>query len=75
MKHALPIPPEVVQQVAEYFSLLSEPMGLRLLRLLRDKEKCAQELVKATQTPQANVSKHLKVIWSFVICPLDISDN
>src|SRR6476469_6789192 len=63
MKQTLPLPPEVVQQVAEYFSLLSEPMRLRLLHLLRDEEKCVQELVEATQTSQANVSKHLKVMW------------
>lgn len=62
MKQALPVP-EVVQQVAEYFSMLSEPMRLRLLHLLRDEEKCVQELVEATQTSQANVSKHLKVMW------------
>ncbi|WP_353932089.1 metalloregulator ArsR/SmtB family transcription factor [Okeanomitos corallinicola TIOX110] len=63
MKQALTVPPEVVQQVAEYFSLLSEPMRLRLLHLLQDDEKCVQELVDATQTSQANVSKHLKVMW------------
>lgn len=63
MKQTLPIPSEVVQQVAEYFSLLSEPMRLRLLHLLRYEEKCVQELVEATHTSQANVSKHLKVMW------------
>lgn len=57
-----PVPPEVVQQVAEYFSVLSEPMRLRILNLLRDGEKCVQELVEATQTSQENVSKHLKVM-------------
>ena len=55
-----PVPPEVVQQVAEYFSVLSEPMRLRILNLLRDGEKCVQELVDATQTSQANVSKHFR---------------
>ena len=54
---------EVEQQVAEYFSLLSEPMRLHLLDLLRDGEKCVQELVAATHTSQANVSKHLKILW------------
>lgn len=62
MKQAQPVSQEVVQQVAEYFSILSEPMRLRLLNLLRDDEKCVQELVEATQTSQANVSKHLKVM-------------
>lgn len=56
------VPSEVVQQVAEYFSVLSEPMRLRLLNLLRDGEKCVQDLVEATATSQANVSKHLKVM-------------
>ena len=56
------VPPEVVQQVAEFFGVLSEPMRLRILNLLRDGEKCVQELVEATETSQANVSKHLKVM-------------
>jgi DNA-binding transcriptional ArsR family regulator len=62
MKGAPPVPPEVVQHVAEYFSILSEPMRLKLLNLLREDEKCVQELVAATDTSQANVSKHLKVM-------------
>ncbi|MFZ4641092.1 MAG: ArsR/SmtB family transcription factor [Nodosilinea sp.] len=56
------VPPEVVQQVAEYFDVLSEPMRLRILNVLRGGERCVQELVEATQTSQANVSKHLKVM-------------
>jgi DNA-binding transcriptional ArsR family regulator len=57
-----PVPTEVVQQVAAYFSILSEPMRLKILNLLRDGEKCVQDLVVATATSQANVSKHLKVM-------------
>jgi DNA-binding transcriptional ArsR family regulator len=56
------VPTEVVQQVAEYFGVLSEPMRLRILNVLRDGEKCVQDLVDATATSQANVSKHLKVM-------------
>ncbi|MBE9101397.1 ArsR/SmtB family transcription factor [Vacuolonema iberomarrocanum] len=55
-------PTEVVQQVAEYFGVLSEPTRLRILNILREGEKCVQELVEATSTSQANVSKHLKVM-------------
>ena len=62
MPTATTVPQEVVQQVAEYFSILSEPMRLRILNLLREGEKCVQELVEATATSQANVSKHLKVM-------------
>jgi DNA-binding transcriptional ArsR family regulator len=56
------VPPEVIQQVSEYFSVLGEPMRLRILNLLRDGEKYVQDLVDATNTSQANVSKHLKVM-------------
>ncbi|MEO0866902.1 MAG: metalloregulator ArsR/SmtB family transcription factor [Cyanobacteria bacterium J06642_11] len=57
-----PISAEVIQQVADYFSVLSEPMRLKILNLLGSGEKCVQELVESTDTSQANVSKHLKVM-------------
>jgi DNA-binding transcriptional ArsR family regulator len=56
------VPPEVVQQVASYFSVLGEPTRLRILNLLREGEKCVQDLVEVMDTSQANVSKHLKVM-------------
>lgn len=62
MKPLPQIPPKVTQQVAEYFGILSEPMRLRLLNLLRYDERCVQDLVEATETSQANVSKHLKLM-------------
>ncbi len=37
-------------------------MRLKILNVLRDGEKCVQDLVEATNTSQANVSKHLKVM-------------
>lgn len=62
MKTAKPVPQEVIQQLAQYFSILGEPMRLRILNILRDGEKCVQDLVEASETSQANVSKHLKVM-------------
>jgi DNA-binding transcriptional ArsR family regulator len=62
MDVAKPVPQEVVQQIAQYFSILGEPMRLKLLNLLRDGEKCVQDLVDASDTSQANVSKHLKLM-------------
>lgn len=62
MSESKHLPPEVLQEVADYFRILSEPMRLRLLSLLREREQCVQELVEATATSQANVSKHLKVM-------------
>jgi DNA-binding transcriptional ArsR family regulator len=49
------VPPEVVQQVASYFSVLGEPTRLRILNLLREGEKCVQDLVEVMDTSQANV--------------------
>ena len=63
MKLANPVPAEVVQQVAEYFSVLSEPTRLQLLNQLSGGEKCMQELIQGMQMSQANVSNHLKVMW------------
>jgi DNA-binding transcriptional ArsR family regulator len=56
------ISPEVLRQVASYFSVLGEPMRLKILNILRNGECCVQDLVDATETSQANVSKHLKVM-------------
>lgn len=56
------VPPEVMHLVAQYFTVLSVPMRLRLLNLLRDGEKCVQQLKNLTNSSQANVSKHLKVM-------------
>lgn len=56
------VPPEILEQVAEYFNILSNPMRLQILNLLGDGEKCVQELVENTKTSQANVSKHLKIM-------------
>lgn len=62
MKLRQSISQEIVQHVADYFSILGEPMRLRILNLLREGERCVQDLVSETQTSQANVSKHLKVM-------------
>lgn len=62
MKLVKPVSQEVVHQLAHYFSILGEPMRLRILNLLQDGEKCVQDLVEASETSQANVSKHLKVM-------------
>jgi DNA-binding transcriptional ArsR family regulator len=56
------LPDQVLDRVADYFKVLSEPTRLRLLHLLYENEQSVGDLVKATNTSQANVSKHLKVM-------------
>jgi len=48
--------------VAEVFKALAEPRRLKLLNALRDGEKNVSELVRLTETSQANVSKHLALL-------------
>jgi len=50
---------ELTDRVAEIFKVLSEPMRLKILDGLRDGEKNVTELIKITNSQQANVSKHL----------------
>jgi DNA-binding transcriptional ArsR family regulator len=55
--------PEAMERVAERFKTLSEPMRLRLLNALRTGEKTVTELTLATGAGQANVSKHLALLY------------
>ena len=49
--------------VAERFRALAEPMRLRLLHALRPCARSVGELVTLTRTSQANVSKHLQLLY------------
>jgi len=51
-----------LELVALRFRALSEPMRLRLLNLLTQKEYTVGQLVEASGSGQANVSKHLAVL-------------
>jgi ArsR family transcriptional regulator len=49
--------------IAERFRALGEPMRLRLLQALRGGERSVGELAERTGGGQANVSKHLQVLF------------
>lgn len=51
-----------LELVARRFSMLAEPMRLRLLQALFDGEKNVTELVEATGGTQANISRHLQTL-------------
>lgn len=53
---------KTLELVAERFRLLADPMRLRLLHALSEKELGVAELVLATGAAQANVSKHLQLL-------------
>lgn len=54
--------PEQIERIAEYFSVLREPLRLRILNSLRDGEKSVNELVREVNASQPNVSKHLDAL-------------
>lgn len=52
----------VLNQVADYFKVLSEVSRLQVLCSLKDKAKNVTEIMTETGLGQANVSKHLKIL-------------
>lgn len=51
-----------LELIAGRFKALSEPVRLRLLNLLMQGERSVGQLVEASGSGQANVSKHLAVL-------------
>lgn len=51
-----------LEEVAERFRVLGEPMRLRLIAAMMDGEKSVGELVRASGGNQANVSRHLQTL-------------
>ena len=63
MKHT-PLDPHLLDLIADRFKVLSEPARLRILDLLRGDAMTVTELVEATGLGQANLSKHLQVLYA-----------
>ena len=55
--------PEVLALVADRFRALAEPARLQILKCLLAREQTVGELVEATGLGQANVSKHLQMLY------------
>lgn len=51
-----------MQHVADYFRALSEPLRLKILNALREREHNVGELTELCECSQANVSKHLSLL-------------
>ena len=56
------IPDEMLEAVANRFKLLSEPMRLRILRILAEGDHTVQDIVRKINASQANISKHLTLM-------------
>src|SRR5688500_20077549 len=59
---ANPLPPRLVELIAQRFRVIGEPMRIRLLDHLRSGPASVGELSEALGANQQNVSKHLGVL-------------
>ena len=57
-----PIPEELVELIARRFRAIGEPLRIRLLDSLREREATVNELADTVDASQQNVSKHLAVL-------------
>jgi len=53
---------DALEQVAAYFTALSEPTRLQILSLLRDGERSVGELAELCGYTSANISRHLAIL-------------
>ena len=56
--------PQVFSLISERLKALAEPARLQILDTLREGERTVTELVEATGLGQANVSKHLRILFT-----------
>jgi len=54
--------PQALENVAEIFKTLADPVRLSLLQELKEGEMTVGELVEGTKISQPSVSKHLKIL-------------
>jgi DNA-binding transcriptional ArsR family regulator len=62
MKLPHPVPDDLAELIARRFRALGEPLRVRMLDLLRDRELGVNELAERLGAGQQNVSKHLAVL-------------
>ena len=58
-----PLTPEQLRLIAERFKALGEPSRLEILNALRGGERTVSGILEVTGLGQANVSKHLQVLY------------
>ena len=64
MKHKR-LGPETLEAVADRFKVLAEPARLAVLNALREEPMSVTTLIEETGLNQANLSKHLQLLYSY----------
>ncbi len=62
-RRGYPLDVGLLELVAERFKALGEPARLSILNALRERELSVSEIMEATGLGQANVSKHLQMLY------------
>ena len=57
-----PLPDDLAELIARRFRMLAEPMRIKLLDRLRERDATVGELQEALGASQQNISKHLGVL-------------
>jgi len=57
-----PLTPAQLETIARLFKMLGEPMRLRILQTVCQEPRSVGEIVVASESTQANVSKHLALL-------------
>ena len=63
-KNPEPLTPEQLEKIAQLFKMLGEPMRLRILQSICKEARSVGDIVEASGSTQANVSKHLALLTS-----------
>lgn len=63
MKHKR-LKPDTLDAIADRFKVLAEPARLGILNVLRDKPMTVTTLIDETGLNQANLSKHLQMLFT-----------
>jgi ArsR family transcriptional regulator len=59
-----PLTPDQLRLIAERFKALAEPSRLEILNALKGGERTVSEVLELTGLGQANVSKHLQLLYA-----------
>lgn len=62
MKISAPLDPRILQRAARTLRAMSHPARLRLVELLRERERTVSDLMRLTGLSQVEVSRHLAVL-------------
>lgn len=54
---------EIFHEVADYFSVMSEPTRLKIIHAICQTERTVSEIVEATGSTQSNISRHLALMY------------